>query len=299
MKVIGIKFLLRAEGGQRDFITFYSHPIFTSDFKIKSCDNYSSKVAIVIQGPLVRENSFTLETIKLYRKNFPMSKIVISTWENERGQYVDQIKKEGVDVILNKLPSYPGPQKNVNYQMFSTHTGLQIAEKSHTRYVMKTRADQRLYGVDLSKYCIQLLNNFKIPIKSPQQGRIIGVSTGTVLTKKYHFSDMFQFGFLNDLLLYWDGKLLNKYEEFTFSSAEAYFFTRYLKKVGWEIKDTLEDSLEAYSRNCLVLDSSSLDFYWYKYKRYKEERKMSYSNGMLHNATFKEWFILFNKYSDK
>lgn len=36
-----------------------------------------------MQGPLVRERSFTLETLRLYRKPSPEPLLVLSTWDNE------------------------------------------------------------------------------------------------------------------------------------------------------------------------------------------------------------------------
>ena len=54
-----------------------------------------SEIAIVIQGPLVHEEAFTYETIKTYKKIFPNAPVIVSCWDNEEQEYVEEIKKLG------------------------------------------------------------------------------------------------------------------------------------------------------------------------------------------------------------
>ena len=42
----------------------------------------NSNSSIIIQGPILKKNNFTLNTINLYIKNC-RSKIILSTWKNE------------------------------------------------------------------------------------------------------------------------------------------------------------------------------------------------------------------------
>ena len=41
-----------------------------------------SDVAIVIQGPLILDNHFTLNTVKLYKRYYPGCKVIVSTWND-------------------------------------------------------------------------------------------------------------------------------------------------------------------------------------------------------------------------
>ena len=40
----------------------------------------TDRFAIVMQGPLIVDSNFTVETLKLYRHNFPEAIIILSTW---------------------------------------------------------------------------------------------------------------------------------------------------------------------------------------------------------------------------
>ena len=51
-------------------------------FNQKNKKNDKNKISIIIQGPIIRKNNFTLNTIDLYLENCS-SQIILSTWENE------------------------------------------------------------------------------------------------------------------------------------------------------------------------------------------------------------------------
>ena len=49
-------------------ITYHTRPKISSDFHIRSLINKKHKAGILIQGPIDHDKSFTVETIKLYKK---------------------------------------------------------------------------------------------------------------------------------------------------------------------------------------------------------------------------------------
>ena len=89
------KYLLSlSEVQQNTFITYHYRPMEAAS--INSCrDQVKNEppLAIVIQGPVLHENNFTLETVKLYKKNFAQAKIILSTWENELPAVVDRFRE--------------------------------------------------------------------------------------------------------------------------------------------------------------------------------------------------------------
>ena len=153
-----------------------------------------------MQGPIIEKNQFTLETIKLYQRNFPKAKIILSTWESER----KKIKNvESADFkILFEVPKYQNiGYKSTNLQILSTQNGLNYLKHKEYNYILKTRTDQRYSNPEMLIFLKSLLKNF--PINNPkvlkQEQRLIGLSFNTFLYRLYGLSDMFLFGTTNDV----------------------------------------------------------------------------------------------------
>ena len=156
-------------------------------------------IALVLQGPLVLDNNFTLETIRLYKKHFTQSMIIVSTWEGENADYLTKIKAEGVELILNAKPAIAGIG-NLNLQIVSSYNGIMRAKERGAAYVYKTRCDQRMYGVNINEFLHNLITQF--PLKKPglQKQRIIASSFSTLKYVPYLITDMFLFGHIDDML---------------------------------------------------------------------------------------------------
>src|ERR1035437_1783485 len=52
----------------------------------------NGSVAIILQGALLRENRFTLETVRTYRKLYPEATVIVSTWEGEDTEEIKSIE---------------------------------------------------------------------------------------------------------------------------------------------------------------------------------------------------------------
>ena len=86
------------------------------------------KIAIIIQGPIVDQSNFTIETINFYLHNYPFIPIIVSTWEGDEKKLKKIFKKEinkKIYLILNKIPKYSG-YKNINLQAVSTKMQLTL-----------------------------------------------------------------------------------------------------------------------------------------------------------------------------
>ena len=129
-----------------------------------------------------------------------------------------------------------------------------------------------------------LIKNF--PLNNPeflkQEQRLIGISFNTFLYRLYGLSDMFLFGTTNDVFNFWncpfdqrdftiipDYSTKRKYS--LLRICEVYFTTEYLKSRGVEINWTLRQSFDEFAKRFLIIDSSSLGFFWPKYS-YLEDR---------------------------
>jgi len=252
-----------------------------------------SKVAIVIQGPIVYDEDFTLETIKLYKKIFPEAIIILSTWDYEKTEYVDKIKNEGIEIILNKPPVVKGAQ-NVNFQLISAFVGIKKAGQLGAEYVCKTRTDQRIYNPNALVFLSNIVEKFPVVGDYKQKKRIVGVSLNTFKYRLYGVSDMNLFGNVDDILNYFsaepdeEGKNLKKVSA---SYPEVYLSVSYLQKIGRQLLWTLRDSWRVLAEHFIIVDEKSLDLYWYKYARMKEFRYLRYGEASNdRELTFCDWF---------
>lgn len=191
---------------KNSFFTYHLRPKNINeitDDKIQ-LKNKKEKTAIVMQGPLVYEDDFTYNTLKLYKNIFKDEELILSIWDNENQEYLEKVKQLGICVIKNKKPK-TGGFINLNYQIVSTSAGIKKAEELSCKYVLKTRTDIRIYETGISNFLISLLEMF--PSKSQNQSeRIIGID---INTHKYGIgiSDIFQFGTTEEMLKIWDGNL--------------------------------------------------------------------------------------------
>ena len=274
----------------RKFITFHTRPIFASDIKYRGKETAEDALcAIIIQGPIRREDNFTLETVKLYRKHYPAATVILSTWEDEDISTFKTLEDKRSKIVRGKKPSYNGPG-NVNMQAGSTKNGIALAVQMGLRYVLKTRTDQRMYGIGTLQFFINLLEQFPIRDGSTQKKRIVGFNvTTTTRYLPYHLSDLFMFGATEDMKTYWDIPLIMDKTDKRGPIVERRLFMGFLRNTGWDGKDTEEDFLRALGERCVVVGNESVDLYWPKYfDRRREHRILDYQYPTF-EISFKKW----------
>ncbi len=69
--------------------------------------------AIILQGPLVAIDDFSLETVRYYRRFAPKSVVIVSTWSDESESELQKLRDLGAEVITSDRPIEPG-RMNVN-----------------------------------------------------------------------------------------------------------------------------------------------------------------------------------------
>lgn len=287
------------------FITYTGKPKYSDQYNIRSEFNSSfERFSIVIQGPVMQENNFTLETIRIYKKNFPGALIVVSTWAGERD--LDKLKAEGCIVIENEKPSTGGPQ-NINYQIKSTYAGIMVSEKNRIQYILKTRTDQRIYNNNVLNFFYNLTLIFPLKTNTIKlNSRLIIPSFGTLKYRLYGPSDMLMFGHISDMKLYWnlhhDDRIIPaEKKERTISEiaqlrlSEIYLCTEFLKQIGYNINWKLEDSWKVFAEYFCLADQSSIELYWPKYEKHIENKYHFFNqNHSLEQFSFSEWLQLYN-----
>jgi len=301
-------FLLEAiEKKEKIFLTYISRPSNSNYFETQKTVTISPRCGIVLQGQLLKDRDFTLETIRIYKKIFPEAEIIVSTWKDEDQELIEKIKKEKVNILLNDKPKYGGGtwQPNVNLQIVSSFSGIKMAKKLGCEYVLKTRTDQRIYNSNTLRLFYNLTEKFPIATSHNQKKRIVGVSLNTFTYRMYGLSDMNVFGSIDDMMLFWGVDLDNRrgydikdisLREFAhLQVCEVYFVTEFLKKIGRNLKWTLRDSWEVFAEHLCIVDQQTIGLYWHKYEKHNEYRHPQYyCEKTDKEMNFSEWLEIYS-----
>lgn len=297
------------QNSAQTFITYQQRPQRATSIRTSSqSESQLPQLAIVIQGPIITDNSFTLETVKLYKQHFPNALIILSTWSDEQQSAVSLIEILDKQVLLNAKPDYAGIS-NINLQIVSTKAGVIKAKELGAKYVLKTRTDQRMYAPNIEEYLFNIIQLFPINLNGcKQHKRIVGMSVNTFKYRMYGLSDMFTYGQIDDMIMYWDVELDNrKFSYYERQQAvvtprsfahwricEVYLATEFLKKIGRNLEWSLKDSWRVFADHFCVVDKESLDLYWGKYgfsefpwKQYEKQI------NVFEEMNFKEWLNLY------
>ena len=297
---------------------FFSYRLFNKKQKIFKHNKLerkpTEKFAIIIQGPLINEDNFTVETIKFYSKLYPEIPVIFSSWKKDIDQIKSEKFKKKINLISNGLPSYSG-YKNINLQSVSSKKAILFAKKIGCKYVLKTRSDIRIYSLDFKDYLIDLIKFYKInkSINLKQKERIITTSF-TLRYRLYGISDMVMFGNIYDLYNYFnilttpkeEKKFLNsilrlKFRDQTYFlqnefCPEIYLFNEFFKKMRIKLKWTVNDSIKKISDNFIIIDNQSLSIYWkksYKVLNHFSDKPMHSKMSM--EFSFNDWLKIFYK----
>lgn len=304
-------FFRKVSNVKQEFITTHGRPLYSEAIHTWSDPLKSSpKTAIVLQGQLVANKNFTLETVRLYKKHWPSNNVIIvSTDVGSDTSIVRALKAEGALVILTERPKVNGIG-NINLQLVSTLAGLKAAKQAGAEYVYKTRCDQRVYNVNINEFLCNLIQTFPVVPGFTQKYRIIASSFLTIKYIPYLITDMFQFGHIDDMIEYWSANhdlrtVLPKpvrtvQDVIDVQMAESYLASQFLTRIGRKVTWTIEDSWQAYADHFCIVDRETLDLFWYKYDFYKEYQMKNYggiSNSQL--LTFAEWFNLYKGIHNK
>lgn len=247
-----------------------------------------TRVGIVMQGPIVRDDDFTLETLRLYRKLFGEAPIILSTWigavDRELAAELDKLR---VAVRQSSPPAIAGPS-NFNLQVKSTLEGLKFMQSLGVEYALKTRTDQRIYSQNALTALLSMQRCFPA---IDGGGRVIAVSLDTFLERPFGLSDMLQFGHLRDLIALWSVPLARSEAPATWSERgyvnESYLaHTFALRRSKYDF--SLDGWLAALREVFCVVDAGSLDLIWRKYSD-REYRWRSYKPQDLTELTFLDW----------
>ena len=270
--------------------------------------------AIVMQGPILARDDFTIETLKLYKRDYPSAHLIYSSWKDTEPAAVAALEALGVELVLSDKPAVPGLY-NINMQLVSSANGVRRAVERGAEWVLKTRSDQRFYAAGFLSHLIGLAKTFPVVSGFRQRHRIIGAAHGTLKYAPYHATDQTVFGHAEDMQRYWGAPLREEPppahwpptiaeihpgipvgELCRHGAAESYLASQFLLAVGRELKWTLEDSWAAFRDHFGFVDYSANDFYWGKVQ-VNTLREIVAEYAWVSNRQelgFRDWMLLYS-----
>jgi hypothetical protein len=197
--------------------------------------------AIVVQGPILYEDDFTLETLYRYRKIYPETTIVLSTWEGEVSDEFSFLATSiNVLILENATPDETGPS-NIKYQLKSSYEGIRLAkEDENIKYVMKTRTDQRIIKPDFLPYFKNLLRTYSCNKQELSERIVFLGGWNSMSTFPFRISDFLTFGCISDLFKLYSAS--GDYEKFRktyeIEGALSKHISKWASRIMFENSDT-------------------------------------------------------------
>ena len=278
---------IAAESNTACYVTYRLRSKTMTDIPIlPNLIDADDKVAIVMQGPLMLANDFTLETAKFYKKCYPKAEIIVSTWIDSNLETLEKLKNLGVVVVLSSLPKNCG-NLNINYQAVNTLAGVKKAKELGAEFVCKTRTDQRIYHTDAMCYLANLVKTFPVNNKDfveKQKGRIVTMCMPYGdLFYPYCLADFLYFGYTEDIEElfslpldkrqkggYGKGKTRRKIAE-EMIAPEIQFMREYIRRMGGNNECTVKAYWQFVKNHLVTINKDEIGLFWPKYEgRYSE-----------------------------
>ena len=177
-------------------------------------------------------------------------------------------------------------------------------QKNNIQFIAKTRTDCRIYSNNFLLYCSALLEQY--PSSEDKFKRIISTdySSKHII---YALDDKFQFGYIKEMEIFWNYKPWEKEIEDLFNGqkiinytpvvCEFFLTARYLKSIKRYKEWTLLSWWNSLKDFFIIIDSSSIDLFFYKYDHYFEQRgHKAYGSEYAKSLSHVDWLLFhFNK----
>jgi hypothetical protein len=238
---------------------------------------------------------------------FPGIRIVVSTWKDELSiKNSKKLADLNVDIIKNDKPN-SGGYKNFNFQLVSSKNAIDHINLVYgSKYILKSRTDQRFYSSNAISYLKNLIDHHSLD--SP---KIVTCSLNTFKNRLYAISDMFLFGYSQTMTEYWSAPIdlrdvnalhkqiitaVNHDEYSKVNVCEQYLVTNYISSLGDCLSWSHNDYEMYLAKYFVIIDKSALDLVWTKYS-YSEDLWANYADtSALSEYCLNDWLIIRDEY---
>lgn len=289
----------------KNFVSHTIRPKNNENIEIENEQYNNDSTAIIIQGSIYGIKNFVIETIKLYKKLFCKTTIILSIWKDEiDSNFLSICKELQIEIIINKKVK---TLFNTNLQLISTSSALDLAKKLNKKFTLKTRTDCRIYKKNSIQQMKNLLKIFPLDVKfNFLKNRIISCSIDTRKYRVYGLSDILMFSLTDNLINYFKNEdfeqsldrlnmgkhpvLINE----TIVINEIFLCARYLMNNNIKIDWSLEDWWNKCRDIFCVIDAKAIDFFWYKYHwKYEQRFESNYTSDFNQGLSFSDWLNLY------
>lgn len=304
-------FAANMDSGVEDYVTLHVRPKETFRREPRILQDDGNDAAILVQGQIVRDGRFTINTLARYRKMFPNAPIVMSTWASEKAEDLEEIEALGVQMVLCDPPPMSG-FLNFNLQRETTIQGLKAVSSLGVSQVLKTRSDQRIYDNHALAFLQALLIRFPAGKGEKSRGRVFVLNTTSLSNVPFHVCDMLQFGYVGDVVNFWNApahvenmgrgrfeaelegrQKLSELIARTPTNPEVWLGRSYAALLYGS--DALGSPKETYLRLIReaigIIDQSQLDLLWPKYNAYEVPADYQ-TPWIMERLTFEKWLAL-------
>lgn len=280
-RLLNLLLMALNERSRQSFYTFHHRPKRHDDIHLDPPGPAARQVpraGVVVQGPIVRRDDFTIESARLYRHLMPQTEIIVSTWEADRHPALDALRDEGIHVVYSTPPRVSGAN-NINFQIRSTQAGIRKARELGCEHVLKSRSDQRFHAGGLQPYFCDLMTENPPAHPLRQRQRVIELSLNICRYRPYSMCDMFQYGHIDDLERMWgvaddprsitvaeySRQVITARKISTDRIAEIYVHRAYLEAIGDDPTVDLAAYYRILGEYFIVIDKDEVDLFWNKY----------------------------------
>lgn len=235
---------------------------------------------IILRGALAEESCF--QALQKIAADHPEDYIIVSTWDHITPAEQARLAALCDCLVLNKMPAFAGIQ-NRNLQATCIRSGVKAALQAGVEKMFVARLDCLFTNPAMLEGFDALLHAFPSTVAqaSGQKGRLIVPDFGTRYYVPYHISDMFTYGWAEDVARYWlavaddprdvpddTGARLAPVSIRKVSALnliiETFFATAFMQAIHRPIAWTLPDSL-AFTRDFFIpVDSTQAGMFWFK-----------------------------------
>ncbi|SFB95280.1 WavE lipopolysaccharide synthesis family protein [Butyrivibrio sp. YAB3001] len=185
-------------------------------------NNPTDDVAIVMQGPILKEDNFTIETLIYYRTIYPYITMILSTWKGEVSEEISSLCRLFDIIIVENEKRPDGGPWNIRYQFDSTNGGIRkLSGNKQIKYVFKTRTDQIILLPDFLIYMKNMINLFPIETNEMKKRIIFLGGYASMCTYPFRITDFQAFGHIDDIRNYYDNEDSLERLEYTVSENET------------------------------------------------------------------------------
>lgn len=162
-------------------------------------------VGIVVQGPKVDSEDFTIATLLMLKYIYPDITICFSTWKDELCDVERALlKNNGINFLEND--SCPAENKgkgrkvgHLNNQLKSSLEGIKLLKSIGCEYVMKLRSDLRIYRADFIPFFLNQLSAFPSGAEKIKKRLLVVGFSNNLIYCPFHMSDFIWFGAIDDM----------------------------------------------------------------------------------------------------